>query len=179
MRIWWVLALQACGFKVDSGPPSDAATVGDTHDARPADAAIDATIDAPPPMCPSNYEERAGSRYRYVSTTAPWAAAESDCENDSSGLTHLVVLGTGELPTVDAISSASRTWVGLSDLVTDGTWLWVTGATGPSLGTGSSSCAELDDGGTFGGPQLREDDCTTGRSYVCECDLTPANPATF
>ncbi len=136
-------------------------------------------IDAPLPVCPTDYVLRDGSRYRFVLNTASWTVAEADCENDSIGLTHLAVLGTNELATVDAVSSASRTWVGLSDRVTDGVWLWVTGGTGPALGSGQSSCADLDAGDRFGGPQLQNDDCTTGRSYVCECDLTPANPATY
>lgn len=173
--MWWVLALAGCGFTADSTPPIDAARV----DARRVDAAIDASIDAPAPMCPGNYVPSNGSHYRYVSNTVTWPSAETDCENDSSGLTHLAIVSSGELATIDAISSATRTWVGLTDRITDGIWLWVTGAAGPSLGTGSDSCGQLDEGISFGGPALRNDDCASGRSYVCECDLTPANPTTY
>ena len=98
----------ACAFT----PAGDGAAATDdaapTTDARstdgPAlDAAIDARpIDAPPP-CPGDYV----GGYRLIPTAQSWRAAEADCEDDTTGLSHLVVIdNAGELAAVNAALAA-------------------------------------------------------------------------
>jgi len=161
--------------------------VGATGDAgvdgpldAPIDAPIDARIDAP--ACPAGYVSMGTSSYRYVSTLVTWAAAEADCADDGFG-THLVVAAdTGEVTIVDTISTASRTWIGLTDLRIPDLWRWVTGAVGPTLLLGGNSpgdCGQHYDVATDLPKRLQNRNCAQTAAYLCECDGVAPDPNAF
>ena len=90
-----------------------------------------------------------------------------------------------ENATVDAISAASRTWIGYSDLIAANAWRWVTsepgfdggwdtGGGGPDEPDGTGDCAVMDQNGGW-----RDQACTDSRDYVCECDGRSADPDAF
>lgn len=150
---------------IDTAPPEAGETDGLVT--------LDATVDAAP-TCPADYMPLNGSLYRFVPDLSAWIAAELDCEDDGFG-THLVVDPTnGDM---DAISSASNTWVGLSNLST--AWRWVDGTSGPSLDSNVNRCGRYFDA-TGGGPKgMQESDCANTLPYVCECDLVEPDPDAF
>ena len=159
----------------DATPDSDGPLAPD--DAATRDAGF---------TCPRGYEiaGESGSAYRSGAALA-WLAAESACEADGPG-THLVVIDdTAENATVDAISSASRTWIGYSDVVDPDTWRWVTsepgfgggwdtGGGGADEPDGTGDCATMDQNGSW-----QDQSCADSRDYVCECDGRSADPDAF
>lgn len=167
-----------------SGPEAGKCVGGSDIDAG-VDSSIDAAIDAPlidAPMCPANYVTNGASKYRLVTAPlATWADAQTDCADDGFG-THLVVAAdVGEIALVDTISTASRTWIGITDVKVPATWRWVTGAVGPVIpdSIAPGDCGYYFDatGGGVAGPLNRG--CANLYAYLCECDLTPPDPTAF
>lgn len=111
------------------------------------------------------------SLYRTVTTSATWANAEADCANDVPGATHLVVLSsTAEVAYVET----QLGWIGLTDRVTEGTFVNVTNEANdvrpwlpgqPDNGGGDENCAQMK---TANG--IDDDQCNNTHRYVCECD---------
>lgn len=141
------------------------------------------TIDAPPdadpfetikPMCTAaGYSLVAGpdGYYRTVTNNKSWVDAETDCQNDVPGATHLIVLSTAAEATY---MKTQLGWVGLTDRAAEGTFVNVTGEPNdptlfssgqPDNGNGSNEdCAQMKSDG------LDDDQCGNGHRYVCECD---------
>ena len=164
MRAYGVVITAACSFRLAS-TTSDGAR----------------SADGPPMMiCPAAYQSIGSAfphGYRFVASMAAWLTAEQTCEGDGSGM-HLIILDEpGEIAAVDAISSASR-WIGESDRVTSGTWLWVTGQAASPPG-GSKSCGFYNAASQGGTPGLDSDDCTATYAYVCECDQKVVDHASY
>lgn len=158
---------------------------GAVEDARSPDAR---SIDAPPAAdapidafaCPATYLAITGqtSRYRTVTQAKTWTQAEADCEADGVG-NHLAVIDDAtEENAVDALTGASI-WFGLSDLKTEGSALWVTGAAPSYTATvGSKNSSVYDCAGIYR-HQWAWGDCATLIPYVCECDGIPAQPTAY
>lgn len=169
-----VIGQVASGPDAATSSPSDAGPGGDAlpPDADPFTAIAQQCVAAGYTMSPT-----AGGYYRPAAGTASWTNAEADCANDVVGATHLIVLST----TAEATYMASQLgWVGLSDRVTEGTFVTVTGVTGdvrpwasgqPDNGGGNEDCAQMKAGGL-----LDDDQCGNAHKYVCECDGKPATP---
>lgn len=167
---------------IDAAPPIDAPP---PIDARPIDAAP--PIDAPP-MCPASYT----SGYRLISTATTWRGAETDCEDDSTGLTHLVVINNqAELDGINAAIGVDI-WVGVVrdpvavDLPINWRWRWVTGGaamflpweTGqPDNQSNNQYVVSLINSSGL----LRDVDIgtTTNRAALCECDRMPPVDADY
>lgn len=152
------------------------------------DAAPESGADAAPPppdadpfpaiaqQCQAvGYTLVAGGYYRSVGSGQPWLGAQADCANDVPGATHLIVLSTAAEV---AYMQAQRGWIGLSDRVTEGTFVTVTGETGdlrpwesgqPDNGSGSEDCVQMKQG-------LDDDQCNNDHRYVCECDGRASTP---
>lgn len=157
-----------------SKTPTDAAVGG-------ADAAImpDANnFPAQLAMCMAGGYDPAsnGKYYRLPPNPANWINAEADCANDVVGATHLVVLSnTAEVQ----IASTEPGWVGLSDQVTEGTFVNVTNetpdqrpwASGQPDNGNNEDCARIQGNGT-----LDDDQCGNSHYYVCECDGRAPTP---
>jgi lectin-like protein len=149
----------------------------------PGDASVDGAADAAMPdasnfpqivaMCmAAGYDAASnGGYYRLPPSQATWVNGEADCANDVVGATHLIVLSNTEEV---QIASTEPGWVGLSDRITEGTFVNVTNETPdqrpwaagqPDNGGGNEDCARIQSNGT-----LDDDQCGNNRFYACECD---------
>jgi hypothetical protein len=160
-------------------PMIDAAPIGF------ADAAPPTVADAAPPfVCPAGYvaDPISGTSYRLSALPASWRSAEADCENDDAHLA--IVSDQHEIAHVDAMAAGSPVWVGLSDSLDEGIFLWVDGL---DASFQPWHFGEPNDGGLFGedcvslaqGGYNDEGCIATLHRYVCECDGLPADPASF
>ena len=138
--------------------------------------------------CPPGYMFVGASCYRVVLDAggggAPWHEAETLCEADAAGA-HLVVIDDAtEAATIDSFvpSNVSDHWIGVSDVVTQDTYLTVTNRTPTYLmweatepnGTSGEDCLLMDDART-----LHDTDCDASDDYVCEYDGIAAVPAAY
>jgi hypothetical protein len=160
-------------------------------DAAVVDAAV--TVDAP--TCPSSYTTAlvGQARYRLVSSAASWTNAQADCSDDGTG-THLVIpSSSAEHDAIaDAITGSTSLWIGVSDRVTENTFVVVTGGTTYHVDwfTGASSsepdnsgdCVEQVSSTTSAvgdrGKQFDEN-CGSSRRYLCECDGLASDPTAY
>lgn len=153
------------------------------------DAAPDADTDGPPP-CVAPYTQTPDGCFRVSTTFMTWLDAELDCEADGG---HLATVDTVAehftLHDLAAGAAVAETWLGISDRVTEGTFLWVTnsgldpltdecfyGPSGPTNDTTLDCTVQLAQtqcGDWF----LR--DCTLTRAFICERDGNPPNPAHY
>ena len=184
---WWlaVACVAGCSFDVN-GAANTTAPPADANVDATVDAHFDAPIDADP--CPTGYAPilggEANSQYKHVAKGVKWLDAEQACEAD--GLAHLVVLDSdAERDAVRALDGANL-WVGLSDRVSEGTFLRVTNGTAtylpwlfgePNDSGGNEDCVELKISGFSDG--FNDNNCQTSDAYVCECDGEPANPIAY
>lgn len=186
----------ACAFTPagDGAVPTDAAAddAALAIDARPIDApAIDAPIDArpidAPPPCPVDYV----GGYRLITTAQSWRAAEADCEDDTAGLSHLVVIdNAGELATVNAALAAltaGDVWVGvMRDAPMPWVWRVVTGGNASYLpwepGQPDNQSNDQQVVTLIRASGLLRDVSTgssTDRAALCECDRRPPVDADY
>ena len=165
--------------------------------------------DGPPSTgCPTDYTLVMGeSKYRVVTNIAtPWLTANTDCTNDNtsedplgnvSTRTHLIVISDeDEMVTIveqTGTTGEDNMWIGLSDRISEGTFLPVTNeptdgfppASGPpwgvgqpaNTGIGTDDCVQLVGNGQTG--VLETLDCGDGGNYVCECDAFPVATMNF
>lgn len=170
-----VLAPAGCGRIDFPSAPVDAAA-----DAAAPDA-VDASVIDP---CAATYTAVYGpSHYRFTATAASWDVAERACEADGRG-SHLVVFNDApEMNAIEALVMGTEIWVGITDRVTDGTFLDVMGelplfkpqwqSMDPSFpGPG---CVQFNPGSRL----IHDQACTTLVAYVCECDGIPAKPSSY
>ncbi|MBL8624028.1 MAG: C-type lectin domain-containing protein [Myxococcales bacterium] len=177
------------GAAPTDAPADDAALATDARpiDAPAIDAAIDARpIDAPPP-CPGDYV----GGYRLITTAQSWRAAEADCEDDTAGLSHLVVIdNVGELATVNAALAAlaaGDVWVGvMRDAPTPWVWRVVTGGNASYLpwetGQPDNQSNDQQVVTLIRASGLLRDVSTgssTDRAALCECDRRPPVDADY
>jgi len=164
------------------------------------DAGVTDAVDATPMAdCPAGYGPIKGiGMYRPVEGAGAdrsWQAAAVDCNDDDDAggpyrlFTHLVVLGDEtERTTITGAGTpiTGNTWIGLSDLTTEGTYVWVTSEpTGGYPMVGMKPPWDTDDPDDAGGNEdcirfknnytLEDKPCTDKLSYVCECDAFPPN----
>ena len=185
------LLLPACifdprGVPSDGAPPPGDAGDGDAApaDGRGPDADL---VDAAPPdaavQCPTGYVAQPGlGAYRFDTGNVGWTEARDDCADDLPGVTHLVILGSGEENAhVEIISDNRDIWIGLTDGDDEDVWLDVLGApkgyenwaflepNNGGLGGGEEDCAEL----LNGSGEWNDRACGDNRRYVCECSVAP------
>lgn len=171
---------------VGGGGGSDG-SVPDTKDGVPLIDAhlVDAPIDAL--ACAAGFGTIGTQSSKYFissTTTRTWSAAEADCEARNA---HLVVIGSDAERIAIHNAQPDVSWIGMSDLVTTGTFLWLTdedtGGYPPPTGTppwafdpsqSSGHCVAIGVNGTWGNI-----DCTLSREYICECDGYAADPARY
>jgi hypothetical protein len=114
-----------------------------------------------------------GRRY-FIRDTTPlsWAAAKADCESIGAHLA--VVSDLREHNDVDN-DFFGDSWIGLTDLAVEGTFVWVNGSTdayrkfdgsSPHAGNVNRNCVRIN----F---DWQDVDCTTLKEYACECDPLP------
>jgi hypothetical protein len=155
------LTCASCSFALPTSTQPDAASSLDP-DSAPAARCI-------------GYTRAGDSAYRVVTAGARWLAAETACEADEPGATHLAIVDAmTELAAIHEVTTAT-VWVGLSDRRSEGSWQWVSGTAQP-LGTplwkmgepsagGKDNCGLLDMAG-----HSDAINCDDARPYLCECD---------
>jgi hypothetical protein len=162
------------GMRDEMSPGADTAAVGD------------AGLDAPPSLlCPATYmlfdNARPDSRYRHVTASANWLAAEVTCEADGgSGFlpAHLIVLDDEAERQWAFDQGTTDKWIGATDIKTEGAILAVTDQPSPFFGAAASDdttkdCLYLDGSGTV------MEVCMAGRPFLCECDGRAADPTRY
>lgn len=174
----------------------DASGDGAIDAASLGDGAIDAPPDAPPtPICPASYGVvgSLAGRYRFQSTPMGWAAAQAACASDqisnSSRFTHLVVITPDPERGQLNANQPVRSWIGVSDRVTEGLYRWVTaeatmgypGGSGTPWAGGEpdhvlpgDDCVETNSTADFA-----ETDCFVSLASWCECDANPVVLSNF
>jgi len=143
------------------------------------DGGIDGTmIDTPPGGCPSTYATlpNAGAHvYKGTTNAVQWATQRDRCAADNAYLA--VPDNVMELQAITTAAAAQRTWIGISDIMTEGTYRTVNGATATYLPWDTAN-GEPDD--TMGGqdcvsalmanPLIRTDKCGDTLPAICECE---------
>jgi hypothetical protein len=171
----------ACSFPGNPQGPVDGAAVADadplapdadrTTDAAGADAAVDAPSACPPAYAPSGFV----TCYRTELVGAAWRSAEADCENDGA---HLVVVGSQ----AEDLALPDQYWIGYSETVVQGTFLWVTGPGASTYTNWASLEPDLLAGAyctTTRPDNWHDDNCGEAKPYICEHDGIPADPTSW
>lgn len=151
------------------------------------DAGVDGSmimIDAPPGCPATGYATIAGAgthHYRVVSTTANWATQKGACSADGPGAYLAVPNDQAELTAILAAAGPARSWVGINDITTEGTYVTSQGASfsatdplwdanepnnTPFNGGGESDCVA----GVKSSNQLADTKCSEAYAAICECD---------
>lgn len=111
--------------------------------------------------------------YRTVTAARTWQAAQTDCADDVTGKSHLIVVTSAA--EIDYMKTQLG-WVGLNDITTEETFVTVTREAAPPLGAppwvngqpdngdGDEHCVQMKTNG------LDDDQCGNNHTYVCECD---------
>ncbi len=155
-----------------------------TADGSPLDTPADAFTRDAPTQCPIDYV----NGYRHIATMQTWRAAEADCEDDSAGLTHLLVIDDpSELAAINT-AIAADVWIGVvrNPAPDRSTWRWraVTG------GLATFIPWEVDQPDNASSNQLvvalidasgaaRDVDISSSRAALCECDGLPPIDADY
>lgn len=178
--------LAACrlGFEsrdaaIDENTPRDGARRdGDDDDDDDGDVGQDGSAIT----CPGSYSMLLGqsgsSRYRVVSNTTDWLAAEAACEADGH---HLAIPDdNNELTAFYTALVAQNIWIGVTDRITETTYLRVTGGAATFLDWApgqpdTDDCAYIDGLTT----KLTMQSCGSGRRYICECDGVAADATSY
>lgn len=131
--------------------------------------------DAAPIVCDAPFARTpSGACHLDRTETATWLAAEQDCEQLGA---HLVVPDTA----AEAMEIGNQRWIGITDLIADGTFRVVTGAaisfTHWAIGEPGSGFGDC----VFADPQARwhTGPCSFPFAYVCERDGRPADPSAY
>lgn len=173
-----------------ASPPDAAAEVHE--DARRADAAggdsgPDAQLPDPPAdaavpaACPASYTlhdpARPASYYRLETASTSWAGAEALCEADGP-TSHLIVLDDEAERAWAYARNTSDQWAGISDRVSEGTWLPVTDQPIWFAGTAAGNVPPKDCL-VIKQTDTAADMCSGGHPYLCECDGYTVQPDQF
>ncbi len=155
---------------IDAGRDADPS--GPDGPGRP-DAAVDAGF-----TCPGTYSFVVGPRRFVLKGSDEWRNGEVDCESDGA-TTHLAVIDSAaELAALQALTLGAVVWIGLSDRITEGVPLAVTGAS-PTFLPWLDADAANRDCVTAEAAGFRRADCLSGRPRICACDGQAPDPASY
>jgi hypothetical protein len=106
---------------------------GGTIDTPPVDKDAMMMPDGPPPTgCPSGYVTITGGQanhlYKLVTLPDDWTKQQAGCRLTSTSANLAVPDDLTELTAIDTLAGTANYWVGITDAVTEGTWLNVLGA---------------------------------------------------
>lgn len=177
---WFARAVAA----VVAGLPVAALTACGRIDFRDAPDAAVPDAPAGPEPCAATYTRMIGqSYYRFTATGTSWDIAERACEADGRG-SHLAVFDNAlEMNMVEAIVNGVLIWVGVTDRVTDTSFLDVAGERprflpswqSPDPSFAGPGCIQFNPSSRL----IHDQDCSTQVAYVCECDGIVAKPSSY
>jgi hypothetical protein len=130
--------------------------------------------DASPVGCPANYVELAGisnRRYRRLAA-ASWTNHRSTCAAEASNVHLAIPDNEAELLAISALAGENY-WIGISDLVEEGTFVTVLGALATYLpwapgepdNAGNQDCVRA----RVTAPLIETANCGTQAVAICEC----------
>jgi hypothetical protein len=154
-------------------------TDGGPIDTPRNDAPHDSTTIIDAQRCPSDFVALAGApaqrRYKMITGTDNWVNQKTACTNAGMNTYLAYPEGTPELQAMDALAGGiNNYWVGISDIVTPGTWKNVKGGTqtylpwdsgNPSAGA-NKDCVEVLTQNTT----IDNTSCTTNFAAMCGCE---------
>ena len=132
-------------------------------------------------VCPPAYSPAASSAscYRVVLAPADWISAEQSCEADTIGA-HLAYAAKADERTElrSLVTTSNTQWVGVTERITAGIFLTVTGAPAMYLpwsagAPGAGPCVHDFSAG------WQTTVCTTKLPYVCQYDAVAADPTAY
>ncbi|XP_033097160.1 mucin-12-like [Anneissia japonica] len=134
--------------------------------------------------CPSGWVLWRGNCYKYIDTQKTWEDAKNACEADESTSNLLMISSTEENSMVlNLLGLSESSWIGYSDISSEGTFEWVEGDECPSYENwnnnepsdsgGNEDCAEiLSSNGVW-----NDGACTLQKHYICEIYEDKENPS--
>uniref|UniRef100_A0A672Y808 C-type lectin domain-containing protein n=1 Tax=Sphaeramia orbicularis TaxID=375764 RepID=A0A672Y808_9TELE len=102
--------------------------------------------------CPAGWRMSFCRCYFFSSSTGPWETGRNDCKNRDADL--VVIDSTEEQEFIQGFKQ--EYWIGLNDLVSEGTWKWVDGS---SVTLKFWNPGEPNNGKARNGMHLYEEDC--------------------
>jgi hypothetical protein len=181
MRWLVVLALVGCG-RIGFAPIASAVDGG--GDGRPADDGMAPTVDTIALVCPAGYDSVAGGCYHDPQNGGTWTAAEAQCEADGVG--HLVIFDDqNELDALRGYAGGVVFWIGVTDRITPGSYLTVTGSVAsflpwsPGEPTGGSQNCLVSYLQFLPANPFVDESCTVASMTWCEFDGKPADPSSY
>ena len=146
-----------------------------------SDASSDASVPSDAPItsgCPANFASITGGqgahRYRLINATNDWSTQRGACAGMSSSAYLTIPDDAAELAAISTLSAASASWVGISDIATENTFVTVKGAAATYLpwdsgqpdDNGGEDCVMIQTSAS----KLRDERCSTKYRAVCECE---------
>lgn len=142
------------------------------------DGGGDSMLDGPAGGCPATYATlpNAGSHvYKLTANAATWSTQRDRCATDGAYLA--IPDNAAELTAITTAAAAQRTWVGISDTMTEGTYEtvknmaatflpWDSGAGEPNDSMGGQDCVSA----LMANPLIETDKCSDTLPAVCECE---------
>lgn len=167
------LVFAGCSFTgpAETSRERDGAPPGEVDSGPASDAASDA------PGCPAGYTPNPfGSCYRAeTATPRSWQEAEVDCESEGA---HLVVVDSAD----EDAAIPDYHWIGYSETIQEGTFVWVTGPGSSSYESWAPSEPDSTEN-TYcvvtRPDDWHDDNCFEEKAYVCERDGVVADPSTW
>ncbi len=153
-------------------------------DLGPIDAGVDGSgpidaVDGAPVGCPGTYTTISSGTpnhvYRLTAGGASWDAQRAACTATSASAYLAIPDDLAELQAMITLSPTTNVWIGISDTVTEGTFVtvrgavppflpWITGA--PDDGPPSEDCVDVVSTLT----QINDERCNTSLRAICECE---------
>jgi hypothetical protein len=160
----------------------EAAKVSFTLTARSAtSASVQVTFTGTPSLCAPGESEHSGHCYFLTTSTQSFSAAQTTCTSRGTGWKLASIESATENSFVSTLVGATEHWLSGTDTVTEGAFVWATGATFWTGGLSGSAPAgayanfvsgEPNDSGDcirmVSGGQWRDVSCTSSYRAVCE-----------
>ncbi|XP_019639478.1 PREDICTED: perlucin-like protein isoform X3 [Branchiostoma belcheri] len=133
------------------------------------------TTNTEPVSCPADYQKFNRTCYRFSTDKKPYSEARDTCHGEGGILATVKDEDTHNFLANHVSSTTHRnTWIGLSDLATEGLWVWDDGTlllgqgiwgTGEPNGGRGENCAHI-----FPSKNYRWNDgpCSRSYNYICE-----------
>jgi hypothetical protein len=110
--------------------------------------------------------------YRRIGTGASWTTQRTACASDGGYL--VIPDDAAELTALTALAAGAETWLGITDVATEGTFLTVRGAPPPfvlwSTGEPNNDPGDADCVRVLANGRYADDRCVAGHPAICECD---------